>query len=236
MEDTMGRVGSMVERASQEGADLVLFPEAVLTGLVNCDIPENDMRLAVPIPGKETDRIAGFARQYRIIVAVGLLERDNGSIYDCAVLFSAQGLMLMKYRRMQSQWHGKSADPLVYREGTCIERAETEGMSFSFLICGDLFDDGIVSLAKREGPDYVLLPMSRNFEDGSYDQERWDAQEKGAYAHQVKKLGIMTFITNSLEDPMPSGGSFGGAFIFDRNGVEVKSHPLGRSGILFAEV
>jgi predicted amidohydrolase len=37
--------------AADEGADLVVFPEAALTGLINNDDPAHDLPLGQPIPG-----------------------------------------------------------------------------------------------------------------------------------------------------------------------------------------
>jgi hypothetical protein len=52
----------------------------------------------------------------------------------------------------------------------------------------------------------------------------------------VEKLGVVTFITNSLEDRSLGSVSFGGAFVFDSKGNEIKSYPLGKTGILFVDV
>ena len=78
--------------------------------------------------------------------------------------------------------------------------------------------------------------MARCFEDGAYDQERWDTSEKRKYAEQIKKLGITTLIANYLADPSMSGGSFGGAFAFDRMGNDLRSYPLGKPGILLTDI
>jgi predicted amidohydrolase len=161
VEENLKRVGVMRERVSLQGAELVLFPEAVLTGLSNCDIPEKDLPLCVAIPGDETEKIASLARDNHIFLAIGLLEKNDGRIYDCALLFSPEGDIIMKYRRMQAQWHGQKADPLVYCEGACVSKVETECGALSFLICGDLFDDSILSMVRIIEPDYVLVPMSR---------------------------------------------------------------------------
>ena len=236
VEKNIHKIGAMTRSASAQKINLILFPEAVLTGLINCDIPEKDLGLCVTIPGPRTELIASIASDNGIFLGIGMLEKDGEKIYDTAVLFSPGGEYLMKYRRMQAQWHGKQADPLIYCEGQSITRAETEMGSFSFLICGDLFDDRIISLVKRKRPDYVLLPIARCFDDGTYDQERWDSKEKSAYAEQVKKIGITTLVTNYLADISMNNGSFGGAFVFDPKGNELKSYPLGKEGMLFVDV
>ncbi len=56
----------------------------------------------------------------------------------------------------------------------------TELGTVAFLICGDLCDDGIVTRTRELAPDCVLAPASRNFADGSSDQQRWDREEEAA--------------------------------------------------------
>ena len=82
---------SMASEAADAGADLVVFPEAALTGLINNDDPIHDLPLGEPIPGPVTDVLGGLAQERCIWLAIGLLEREGGSLYDSAVLFRPDG-------------------------------------------------------------------------------------------------------------------------------------------------
>ncbi|MHC4341128.1 MAG: carbon-nitrogen hydrolase family protein [Planctomycetota bacterium] len=223
--------------AAGQGADLVLFPEAAITGLVNNDDPTHDLPLGQEIPGPVTDRLAGVAAGHRIWLATGLFERASDQLYDSAVLFTPGGEIGLKYRRMHSGWHGRSADPAVYREGTELPELETPFGSIAFLICGDLFDDSIVERCRSLGPDYLLVPMVRSFDDASCDQERWDATELPVYRERVRLTGTTTLIVNSLSNPaLPASESFGGAWIISGAGELMEALPLGREGVLYASV
>jgi N-carbamoylputrescine amidase len=235
--DGLGILCDRTAEAARQGAELVLFPEAAATGLVNNDNPEHDLPLGEPIPGAVTDRLAAVAARHRIWLGTGLFERAGDELYDSAVLFTPEGEIGLRYRRMHPGWHGRSADPTVYREGTELPGLDTPFGSTAFLICGDLFDDAIVRRCRDLGPDYLLVPMVRSFDDGSCDQERWDTEELPAYQERIRAAGTTTLVVNSLSNrALPASESFGGAWILSGAGEVIEEFPLGREGILYASV
>jgi len=237
LEANVAAMEARVCEAAEAGADLVLFPEAAATGLINDDHPAHDLPLGQPIPGPLTARLAARARQHALYVATGLLEREGDCLYDTAVLLGPTGALELKYRRIQPQWHGRNADPNVYREGDRIEVAATPFGRIAFLICGDLFDDAIVARLRQAGPDLLLFPFCRNFADGRIDRERWDREEESAYAARVALAGRTAFMVNLLEDPsLTEWPSFGGAMVVGAAGDVLARFPLGRPGILYVRL
>jgi len=227
---------NMANEAADGGADLVVFAEAALTGLINNDDPSHDLPLGQVIPGPVTDALAGLARERCIWLAIGLLEREGGRLYDTAVLFTLDGGIGLKYRRIQPQWHGTDADPSVYCQGTELSKVETPGGDFAFLICGDLFDDELVQRMRDLQPHRLLFPFARCFDDGSYDQERWDREEKPEYVQRVTLAGTTTLMANTLAGRELDRGSFGGAMVVSKDGAVVDSLPLGRVGTLLVDL
>jgi len=227
----------MTDDAADADADLVLFPEAAVTGLINNDDPEHDLPLGVAVPGPITDELGAVARRRSIYLGTGILERDGNCLYDSAVLLDPKGDLVLTYRRIQPQWHGHNADPDVYRQGEELASVSTRFGTVAFLICGDIWDDAIVARLREIAPDYVLFPFSRNFGDGSFDQERWDREEESDHAARAALLGATTLMVNGLEDPgLTEYPSFGGALVASAQGKLVCRWPLGVPGILYAEV
>jgi predicted amidohydrolase len=223
--------------AAARGAGLVLFPEAALTGLINNDDPEHDLRLGRSLTGPDVARIAGAARRAGCHVAFGLLEREGTSLYDSAVLIDSAGEVALHYRRMQTQWHGPTADPSVYRQGDAQRVAETPFGRVGFLICGDLFDDGVVGRLRGVGPALVLVPMSRSFTGGGFDQARWDREEEAAYVARAAMLGCTVLIVNQLEsEASTQSPAFGGAWVIGPRGDVLARRPLGEVGALVVDV
>ena len=224
-------------QAASARVDLMLFPEAAATGLVNNDDPAHDLPIGDPIPGRITDRLAALARESKAYVASGILELADNCLYDSAVLVRPDGEIALRYRRIQPQWHGRDADPDVYRQGDEVRAASTPFGRTVILICGDLFDDEIVARARHLHPDYLLLPFARNFDDGGFDQKRWDEEEQGTYAERVRKIGCTTLMTNaSVDRSLAPYASFGGAMVVSAEGEVLSRRPLGEPGILLADV
>jgi N-carbamoylputrescine amidase len=236
-EASLAHMGALADEAADAGADLILFPEAAATGLANNDDPQHDLPLAEPVPGPITARLAAMARRARAYLAAGILERHGPRLYDSAVLLDPRGRLALHYRRIQPQWHGRGADPRVYRQGRDVASAATPLGTLSILICGDLFDDAIVARVRALAPDALLFPFARNFSDGSFDQAKWDREEEAAYAARATAAGCTTLMANVLEDPTLTGWpSFGGAMAVSPDGEVLARWPLGRPGVLLVDV
>ncbi len=234
MDSNFSKVLRFIHEAGEKGANLVLFPEAVLTGLANNDNPVHDLPLGIEIPGNYTDTLCELATRYRLHIGIGVLERENNKLYDTAILIAPDKGIVLKYRRISPGWHGRNIDPEVYGHGKEVKKINTPLGSFAFLICGDLFDDRLVSEVKKLKPDWLLVPFARSFDDESYNQERWDVEEKPKYIKRVKMAGVTTLLVNYLAGEGDS--SFGGAMVVSSDGEIIAEFPLGREGILFVKV
>ncbi len=227
----------MAHTAAEAGANVVLFPEAALTGLINDDDPARDLPLGQSIPGPVTDSFAAVARARNLWLGMGLLECDGAQLYDTAVLLSPMGEIALKYRRISPGWHGRRADPAVYRHGTDIPAVQTPWGKTAFLLCGDLFDAEIIPRVQALELDWLLLPFARCFDDGTCDQARWDRDELGEYAARVRMAGVTTLMVNCLDvGDLEDAHSFGGAWLISGSGEVLAQYPLGRTGLLLVEL
>jgi N-carbamoylputrescine amidase len=233
----LATVERMAGDAVSSGARLVLLPEAVLTGLINNDDPAHDLPLGQTIPGPATDRLGAFCARHRVWLGFGILERQDTRLYDSAVLLKPDGSIGLVYRRNQPQWHGKKADPEIYCQGTELPVISTPFGAVAFLLCGDLFDDAIVSRFRGLGADWMLFPFARCFSDGSVDQVRWDTEELPEYALRVRMARTPALMVNYLGDPsLGDDNSFGGAFMISAAGEVLANHRLGKEGVLIVEM
>jgi predicted amidohydrolase len=234
----MAAVLRAVNEAAGYGAELVLFPEGVLTGLINNDDPVHDLPLGREIPGTATDTVAAVAAGCGLWVCLGLLERAGNQLYDTAVLIDDSGEVRLKHRRINPGWHGRKASPEIYREGTEVPVAYTPWGRMSILICGDLFDERAVSAVREAAPDWLLFPFARCFTGGGSSQARWDDEEMPAYAERVRLAGAPALMVNYLADEasLPDDQSFGGAFVVSAEGRLIAQKPLGQAGLLFVDL
>ncbi len=112
---TLVRVGELVARAAADGARIVVFPEAFVGGYpkgadfgarVGSRSPEGRewfrryMAAAIDVPGPGTDRLGEIARSAGVVLVIGVIERDRGTLY-CTVLFlGPDGDLLGKHRKV----------------------------------------------------------------------------------------------------------------------------------------
>ena len=231
IEENFRRILDYIKISAEKGAEMIIFPEASLTGLLNNGNVEHDLDLSVEIPGGETNRISEIVRKYGVYVAIGLLERDGGKIYDSSILINPEGKLVLKYRRISDGWLDPNADRKVYSTGKDLAFVRTEFGKITFLICGDLFDDGILKKVEKSDADYVIIPMARSFEDCSFKQEKWDV-EKMAYLKRMRRIPGVSLLVNYLSH---IDCSFGGAMIIKDERI-IAEKEIGKEGILLAEI
>ena len=219
--------------AARCGADIVLFPESALTGFVHIGDPEHDRHLAVPVPGPETDRLSALARECVLHLAIGLLERDGAELYDTALLFGADGRILLKYRRISTGWHTRDADPAVYRHGTDMPVAHTALGSFAFLICGDITKDRLLDRIRELRPDWLLFPIARGFDEDVHDEREWAEQEVAIYGERIARAGAATLLVNYVGE---MDDFYGGAVAYRADGSVLASRPLHQPGLLVVDL
>jgi len=232
----LSSVINAAHESANAGARLIIYPEAAITGLINNDDPAHDLPLGQPIPGPSTNALAKITKKRSIYLAIGILEMEGNKLYDSAVLFSPNGEIALKYRRINPQWHGRKADPNVYCQGNELKKVKTALGTFLFLICGDLFEDSLIAQFSKLKPDWLLFPFARCFNNGSYNQNLWDKAVKSEYLARARLAKTTTFMVNYIADIEVDGGSFGGAMAVSEKGEIIKEFPLGKSGILYVDL
>ena len=112
---TMEKVLSAIARAARAGANLVVFPETLVPYypyfsfvLPPVSMGPEHTRLyeqAVEVPSPSTDAVAAAAREYGVVVVLGINERDHGSLYNAQLVFDANGTLLLKRRKITPTFH-----------------------------------------------------------------------------------------------------------------------------------
>ena len=152
-EGNFRRVEYALEEARSAHADIAAFPESVILGWENPDAH----RMATPIPGADSDRIAALARKYGLMISIGLDEKDGDKLYDSAILVDKTGKLLWKHRKLNVlAW---LMDP-PYSAGRAedIGVTETEFGRIGLVICADTFGDRIAKRIEQLAPELMLVP------------------------------------------------------------------------------
>ncbi|OAA31570.1 hypothetical protein AT15_05715 [Kosmotoga arenicorallina S304] len=234
-EENFSIIKSLINEAAENGAELILFPEAAFTGLVNTDSPEKDLTLGESISGKYINELVSLSRELGIWIATGFFEIEDGVLYDSAVLISFDGRIVLKHRRTDSGWHSPKAPEEVYKEGSEHLAIETPFGRVAFLICGELFHDDALEQVKKLKPDILLVPMARSFYKVDNVQHWWDTDEKWFYLERLAQAKTNCLVANCLGDGIIED-SFGGAMAVDKLGNIIAELPLHKQGLLYVEI
>jgi nitrilase len=112
---TITKVLNAISEAADSSVELLVFPETfvpwypyfsfvlppVLTGKEHLRLYEE----AVVVPGPATDAVAAAARRHAMVIALGVNERDHGTLYNTQLVFDADGTLKLKRRKITPTFH-----------------------------------------------------------------------------------------------------------------------------------
>ena len=113
--ETVEKVLAAIADAAKQGVGITVFPETfvpyypyfsfvlppVLAG-------KEHMRLyqeAVEVPGPVTQAFSDAARRHEMVLVIGVNERDHGTLYNCQLVFDADGQLKLKRRKITPSYH-----------------------------------------------------------------------------------------------------------------------------------
>ena len=171
-EGNFRRIEYALDQAEAQGAQIAVFPESSILGWEN---PEAH-RLATPIPGADSDRIAALARNHKIMIAIGLDEKDGDKLYDSAILVDKSGKLLWKHRKINVL--AELMTP-PYSEGKPegIGVVETEFGRIAVLICADTFTNAHFARLKALKPELLLVPYGWAATNDKWPQHSKELEE-----------------------------------------------------------
>jgi len=112
---TLAKVLQAIADAAAQGAELVVFPETFVPyypyfSFVRPPFQAGAEHLllyerAPTVPGPVTDAVAAAAREYGMVVVVGVNERDHGTLYNTQLVFDANGELVLKRRKITPTYH-----------------------------------------------------------------------------------------------------------------------------------
>jgi len=115
LDQSVAKVTARMAEAASGGAQLVVFPEAFLSGYpkgvdfgarVGMRSPEGRQLFqrywasAIDVPGPVTQTLGAAARQFAQHLVIGVIEREGGTLYCTVLFFGPDGALLGKHRKV----------------------------------------------------------------------------------------------------------------------------------------
>src|SRR5688572_6943843 len=114
-EETTQKICEKVAEAAHAGAQIVVFPETVVPYYPYFSFIKPPAAMgadhlllyeqAVAIPGPTTTAIGKAAQHAGVVVAVGVNERDHGTLYNTQLVFDADGSLVLARRKITPTFH-----------------------------------------------------------------------------------------------------------------------------------
>jgi predicted amidohydrolase len=214
-EGNFRRIEDALEQAQAQHAQIAVFPESSILGWENPDAH----RLAEPIPGKDSNRVAALARKYGLMIAIGLDEKAGDRLYDSAILVDKTGKLLWRHRKI-NVLPELMTPPYAQGRPEDIGVVDTEFGRIAVLICADTFTDAFAERLKALKPDLMLVPYgwaATNDKWPDHSKELEALVKRRAEQVQCPMAGV-DLVGEMTHGPW-AGWTYGGSsFVADGNG------------------
>lgn len=150
----LDRAEEFIRDAADQGCQLVVLPECLDLGWTH----PSARRLAQPLPGPHSERLARSAVRHGLYVVAGFVERAGNRLYNSAVLLDPLGQVLLIHRKINELEIAHD----LYAIGDRLAVAHTELGTLGITICADNFPNSLVlghTLA-RMGAQLLLSPCA----------------------------------------------------------------------------
>jgi len=249
---TLEKLEALAADAARQGAELAVFPEAFVSGypkgmdfgaVVGRRTREGRDHFrryfdsAIEAPGPEVERIAKVAREHRLHLVVGVIERAGGTLYCTALFFSGEGGFLGKHRKLMPT----AAERLVWGmgDGSTLPVFDTRVGRLGAVICWENYMPMLRMAMYAKGVQIYCAPTAD-------DRETWlptmrhVALEGRCFvlsACQVlRRRDLPGDIPNALGEDPQTPLMRGGSCIVDPLGKVLAGPLFDEQGILTAEL
>lgn len=222
-------IGTMIKYSND--ADIVIFGEAFLQGFYGATFQiEHDDKLAISLDDLIIKEICSVAKEYKIAVSFGFIEKAEDCFYSSQITIDSSGNIIDVYHRVSPGWKEEFANE-QYREGNGFHTFSYMDKKIAVGLCGDFWFDTNINEVKQLLPDVVFWPVYTDF---NYNE--WNTSIKYEYAEQAGELGGNVLYVNSVckdkeNDDIAKGGSI--LFIDGKISQEI---PAGKEDVLLVVV
>ena len=153
---SLERIARYAKQASSAGAQLVLFPEASLSGYNNT--PEVTKRVAQAADSDTSNTIAEVCKRHDVAIAYGFAEKKDGKTYNSVQLIDENGVARALYRKTHL-W-GQQDRTLFTQGDDLVAVIDWLGWKIGLLICYDIEFPETVRRLALEGAELILNPTA----------------------------------------------------------------------------
>ncbi|MBN1302650.1 MAG: carbon-nitrogen hydrolase [Melioribacteraceae bacterium] len=245
LEENMKKSVSWVEKAADEGAQVICLPELYRSQYFCQKEDFNLFDLAETVPGPSTEHFQKVAKNNGVVIIVPLFEkRAPGLYHNSAVIIDTDGSILGIYRKMHIPDDPAFYEKYYFTPGDLGFKSFKTGFgNIGTLICWDQWYPEGARLTALKGAEVLFYPTaigwhpSEKEKYGKAQQDSWitiqrsHAIANGVYVASVNRTGF--------EKPVEEQDGiifWGSSFICDPQGVILAKASDDKEEILIAEI
>ena len=151
VQDNLDRMAVWIQAAKKQAADLVCFPEMNVTGYSTRDEIKDS---AETVPGPISQSVLAMAREFKLAILAGLLEKDSrGRVFASHLVVTPRGLAGI-YRKI----HIAPPEADVFSAGDTIALFKIKGVKLGIQLCYDVHFPELSTRMATDGADVIFMP------------------------------------------------------------------------------
>lgn len=247
---TLEKLARLAREAAAGGAQLAVFPEAFVGGYPKgMDFgarvgSRNDAgrdwfaryhASAIAVPGPETAQLGDVARETGMILVIGVIEREGGTLYCTALTFDTDGKIIGLHRKLMPT----AMERIIWGQGdgSTIGIAETPLGRVGAVICWENYMPLLRHAMYAQDIEIYCAPTVD-------DRDTWALSMRHiAFEGRCFVLSAVQILTRSdlppgypIDDDAPETLIRGGSIITGPLGEVLAGPTYGEETILFAEI
>lgn len=256
-EESISKALRLIEEASSNGAELVLFPEAYIPAyprgltfgtVVGNRTPEGRKTWerywdnCIKVPGRDTEVLGKAAKENNVFLVMGVIEKDSaysqGTLYCTLIYFGSDGRLLGKHRKLKPT----AGERLIWGEGdgSTLPVFQSDIGNIGGLICWENYMPLARMAMYGKGVEIYLAPTADQ-------RDTWQATLRHiACEGRCFVLGCNQYVTKDMYpsdlagieelDEQPNEICRGGSVIISPLGELIAGPLYGKEGILYADL
>jgi N-carbamoylputrescine amidase len=151
VQDNLDRMAGWVRAAKKRAVDLVCFPEMNITGYSTRDVIKAS---AEAVPGAISRSVFTLARESKLAILAGLLEKDaRGRVFTSHLVVTPRGVAGI-YRKI----HIAPPETDLFSAGDSIALFKIKGIKLGIQLCYDVHFPELSTRMATDGADVIFMP------------------------------------------------------------------------------
>ena len=239
IEKNINKSISLIEKAAEQGANIVLLQELFQTPYFCIQYDEEIFKLAQPFENNTLiKKMSEVAKKYKVVLPISFFEKDNNAYFNSIAVIDSNGKVLGKYRKSHIPDGAGYLEKYYFNPGdTGFKVWNTTFGKIGIGICWDQWFPEAARIMALKGAEILFYPTAIGDEIMSaYDSsDAWQTVMQGHAAANIMPVVASNRIgSESVKGQV--NGFYGKSFICNRSGKIIAEASKDKEEVIIAEI